>query len=510
MLRAHSGALNLMHNTYTCGRDVARAAAMKIPFHSRVGCAVLFLVACSSPQGEELRGASQSGLEENVTFAEDRGTPPPVGTGTFTDMMGVNLQYKHGQADLLADLEQAHADGYHYVRIDHPRDFVGTEFGKFDAIVERAKALGVSILLNIMDYSRPAPRSEDERGEWREYLKSLHYYHATRSNPVLFEIWNEPNYEPFWKGSAASGATFGKLMEQAMWGIDFSARWVAEKNPGSRLIPTASGGFIYNCWNQGPAEAFLKDLLQVGSLRASGMSGIGVHPYLWAQGFEPEARRENHEGLVAARNSVGDARPFWATEYGYASSSFDSQGQTVLANGNTPDIRHDFDGREYLANHRQANWNLRSSLIEWSLGTPLATIYAFKDATSSGGSYSKTENEDNFGQYDQYRTLKPSGQVHRFALRRTGTATLDRVFDFRNTASRLNGLKLSTAANTIYIVWASKPGSSATFRIPLPNGKHAAAFNMFGSFQQYWEQAASDTITATVSEDEGPRYFVVE
>jgi hypothetical protein len=71
-------------------------------------------------------------------------------------------------------LEQARADGYHYARIDHPRDFVGTDFGKFDVIFERAKALGMSLLLNIMDYARTAPNTDAKRSEWREYLKNLH------------------------------------------------------------------------------------------------------------------------------------------------------------------------------------------------------------------------------------------------------------------------------------------------------------------------------------------------
>jgi hypothetical protein len=482
---------------------------MNTPFDARVCGAALLLVGCTGLQGEDARASNQSALEESIQLADDQGTPAPPGTGAFGDMMGVNLQYKHGQADLLADFDQAHADGYRYVRIDHPRDFVGTDFANFDAIVERAKTFGMSVLLNIMDYARPAPRTDEERGEWREYLKNLHYYHAVRGNPILFEIWNEPNYEPFWKGSRPNGTVFGQLIEQAMWGLDFSAHWV-EKVPGSRSIPTASGGFIFNCWNQGPAEAFLKDMLQVGSLRASGMSGIGVHPYLWAQGFEPEARRENHQGLVAARNATGDARPFWATEYGYASASFDSRGHTVPAGPGTPDIRHDFDGSEYWANHRQANWNLRSSLIEWSLGTPVATIYAFKNATSSGGSYSKTENEDNFGQYDQSRNLKPSGLAHRFALSRARGARLERVFDFRETPSRLSGLKFSSALETTYVVWAGRRGRSATFQIPVPNGKHVSAFNLFGSFQQYWESGTNGSINAAVSEDEGPRYFVVQ
>jgi hypothetical protein len=445
----------------------------------------------------------------SFVLADQVGQSPPPSTAGFGDMMGVNIQFKHGEADLLADLDQAHADGYRYARIDHARDFVGNDFSKYDNIVARAKVYGMTLVLNIMDYTQPAPTTDAERAQWREYLQHVYYYYAINNSPVVFEFWNEQNYEPFWRGATPSGSSFGSLLDQALVGLDFSSKWVTDNRPGASKLRYASGGFVYNCWNQEPTENFMRDMLSAGSVQDSEMSAIGVHPYLWAQGFEPEARRLNHDGYIHLQQTIGDTRPYWVTEYGYSSSTFDPSGNTVLANNGTPDVQNRFDGTAYAARFRQANWNLRSSFIEWSLGTPIATIYALKDATSSNFAYSNTENEDNFGQYDQHRNIKPSGTALRFALEQTKGATLDRVFQFPDSDQGLSALKFSTAAQTTFVAWAGKRGTTATVTIPVPAGKHVAAFNLFGSFQQYWDSSDEGSISSAVIEAEGPRYFVI-
>jgi hypothetical protein len=437
-----------------------------------------------------------------TTTATDAHLAPVVGAPALSGMLGVAMQYKRGEADLLADIDQVFRDGYTYVRVDWARDWIGNDFSKMDPIVALTQRYpGKSVLFTVHDWSIGAPDTLAEQVPFKAYLEALHEYH--RSHPVRFEIWNEANYEPMWPGATPSGATYRGLLNQCLSGVDASAtRW---QQPS---LGVCSTGMIFNCWNQTQDETYLRAMLSTGGAVSSRLSAIGVHPYFWSQGWEPERRIANHQGFVAARNAAGCNLPFWVTEIGYPSTIFDSYGNVVIGS-NGFEVVQNMRGNRSVAQQRQAIWNVRTALIEWGLGTPLCCFYTFKNAMTNGSYYSSRSREDNFGLYDSSRVIKPAGLALRTAMTMTNGLPLLGWYSFPTSAENLCALKFGNATQTRYAVWVGRRGRAVVLTLQVPANRSLSRCDYNGAVSANWPASASaQAISQTISEDSGPVYFI--
>jgi hypothetical protein len=292
------------------------------------------------------------------------------------DALGVNIHFTTADP---GELELLTAGGFRFVRMD--LFWVAVEFARgrydfsaYDQLLSALEARGVRAML-ILDYDNPLYEqgrhvlTEEGRQAFARFAEKAAARYRGRG--VIWEIWNEPNIEPFWspQPSVEAYLALAQATAAAIRRADADATIVAPATSGIDLA------FLEACFAGG--------LLEV-------IDAVTVHPY---RVEPPETVTADYlalRTLVARYAPRGSSRPVLSGEWGYSAT----------------DVGSDTQGR-YLA--RQWLANLAS-------GVPLSIWYDWRnDGTDAN------DREHNFGTVTRSLEPKPA-----YAAAQTLTTVLDR------------------------------------------------------------------------------------
>ena len=288
---------------------------------------------------------------------------------------GVNIHFTEpgpGEIDLLK------ASGVDYVRTDFNWELTEKAVGKYDfatydRLVGQLKIARIRPLF-VLDYGNKlyengAPRTakaQEAYARWAEAVVS-HF----RGEEIVWEIWNEPNIDNFWKpkSDAASYASLALKSAKAMRAAD----------PNCRIIAPGISGMD---------DAFLKKVLSAELLGL--IDGVSVHPYR-ASGPETVVKDyERVKEIIRARAPIGrEDLPVVCSEWGYS---------TAPSTG--------------INDERQAMYLSKLWLLSAAAGSPVTIYYGWKD----DGSDPKNINH-RFGIVKSNLAPKPAFDAARLTLK---------------------------------------------------------------------------------------------
>ncbi len=292
------------------------------------------------------------------------------------DALGVNIHFTSPEP---AELELLAQGGFRFVRMD--LFWVAVEFARgrydfsaYDQLLAALEPRGIRAIL-ILDYSHPFYEqgqhvlTEEGREAFARFAEAAAARYRGRG--VIWEIWNEPNIEPFWSPQPS--------VEAYLALAEVTARAIRRADPEATIVaPAVSGvdlGFLEACFAGG--------LLEV-------IDGVTVHPY---RSEPPETAAADYlavRALVARYAPQHSRYPVLSGEWGYTATDVGSETQG-----------------KYLA--RQWLTNLAS-------GVPLSIWYDWRnDGTDPA------EREHNFGTVTRDLQPKPA-----YLAARTLTTALDR------------------------------------------------------------------------------------
>lgn len=284
------------------------------------------------------------------------------------------------------------------------------DFSEFDKMVSLAEAHSMRSLL-ILDYSNDfytkdniAPVSKTELDAYTRYCAAAARFFKGRK--VDFEIWNEPNYYPFWKPKP-NAANYANMLIQA-------ADSVRKNNAEAKII---SGGTAGIC------VRFIDSLGVAGALK--GVDGIGFHPY---RKGSPESFSDDLASQRYVLKRYFDKNPGeWATEYGVTSSWY----------GN---------GLADSTQQWQARIDVRFVLASWLAGFEASMKYSFY---ATGDAVS----DENYG------IVSPDGQPRPpyFALKTLRNFTENRNWmgQLKCTNPNAYALQFDGEKDRVLILWTS-------------------------------------------------------
>lgn len=204
--------------------------------------------------------------------------------------------------------------GFAYVRIDIFWDQVETQKGKYnwagyDTVVEKLRRNDLKAIF-VLDYNnhlydREAGgiRTEPARRGFSDFSAAA-VRRFNKSLPgVIWEIWNEPNSNEFWKPER-NADEFMAMLKQAVSAI-------READPAATVI---SGGVLALSWHV--TRDYLDRCFQLGLLNL--VDGLGVHLYGGRRNIYPERIVDELKELRQTMSRYGAAAdfPILNTEFG--------------------------------------------------------------------------------------------------------------------------------------------------------------------------------------------------
>jgi hypothetical protein len=263
--------------------------------------------------------------------------PSPV----VPEGLGVNIHFTGAPA---RDLDMIRAAGFRFIRMDFAWDAVETQRGEYDfraydELTHGLQTRGIRILY-ILDYSNPlyeseqSVRTEEGRRAFARFAAAAAARYRGRG--ILWELWNEPNIDGFWKPTpnADDYMALAKVVLPAIRKADPRALCGAPATSGVDL------GFLESCFRQG-----LLDLVDA----------VTVHPYRQDPPETVVADYDKLRALIKQYRPTRPGLPIISGEWGYSATweGFDQRRQG-----------------EYLA---------REFLTDLSLGIPLSIWYDWHD-----------------------------------------------------------------------------------------------------------------------------------
>lgn len=383
---------------------------------------------------------------------------------TYVGRMGVVWRPRFGYAAL----DKAVAAGMTVVRFDLPWQDIEVN-GKFNftyyfnVAAELAKR-NVKVLF-VVSYGHPAhggavPLTAADQAAFAEFARRAAVVFKGH-NVAGFEIWNEPNWKPFWPNP--DPAAYGKLLAATVTAI----------RTADATVPIVTGGLA-----DGDNE-YLMALLRTGN--AKGVSAIGVHPYRVSN---PETFAAQHATLTQMMGAVNLNAQLWDTEWGY-SSVRDVGDVTVVG-----------DGHDTRALRRQAVLNMRKVLTNIAINMPLSILYELVDEGSN-----PMDREHNFGLLNADLTDKPGMVAMRALYAVQNGRTLRGLLP--DVPPNLHVMRWDRAADKGFIIW-SDAGPTVRTKLVLPANASKVAL---------WDGSTPATLTASkqmyLKESDGPLIVIV-
>jgi hypothetical protein len=249
---------------------------------------------------------------------------------TVTARMGI--QFKNGD---LARIDLAEGAGFGVIRKGVYWSSVEKTNGKynfewFDEIVNQAKARGMVVSATLFGNNALYGHDEEDSAaviteKGRQGFAKFAAAAAARyaDNPVVFEIWNEPNLRQFWRVHPANPnkSNIDAMADE----YTLLVRAVAPAMKAANPDVFVSAGSISALWRE--SFSWFDRTIQQGLLE-SGIDAISVHPYgfAWPERAEINGYSVVRRKLAAAGRSdlkivnteVGFPATDWITDRGYS------------------------------------------------------------------------------------------------------------------------------------------------------------------------------------------------
>jgi hypothetical protein len=187
------------------------------------------------------------------------------------------------------------------------------DFSAPDKMVTAAERMGVQMIGLL--YGTPCWAARDGKiigpprdlEVWGRHVEAMVRHYQGRIH--VWEIWNEPDIDEFWSGSAEDYVALLKTAYQAA------------KRADPKCLVMSAG-------LDGPGESFLQRILQLGA--ADYCDLIGFHPY----GSSPEVAEKRMRAVWRLLNFYHVKKPVWATEVGWQAGGWKG-GSGVVADEET-------------------------------------------------------------------------------------------------------------------------------------------------------------------------------
>ena len=333
------------------------------------------------------------------------------------------------------------------------------DFSGSDAQLERIETHGMKMIF-ILDYTnnlyvdqgKSVVDSETSLKKFGDFAEAAARHYTSR--PVIFELWNEPNY-PNWGHKPPS------IQDAAQYSILWKEveKRIHAVNPQAELVTgglTSIGGLPY-----------MTEMLATGG----GRNGVGIsmHPYTKS---EPEFTGAKIE---AYRRIIEDAHmsiSLISTECGYSTGWYGKEDSTGL-------------------NAKQALFDTRMLLTHLAMRLPRITFY---DLTDDGADPADSENR--FGILTRTDQEKPVTQALRIAIGVLKGKGFPEIVS--TPVSSLHVLRFGGQGDSLYVLWLDQQGETMQVSIPPP----VDAKDMYGGAvnRDAWGNL-------TLSENSGPLYL---
>lgn len=267
--------------------------------------------------------------------------------------IGVNIHFTDPNPEEMQQISNA---GFTTIRMDLIWNKIEKEkgvydFSQYDKLVNESNKKNINILF-ILDYSNPlyddglAPYSDDGREAFSNFaMEAAKHY---KGNPIIWEIWNEPNLQQFWKPNP----NVDNYLKLAMKTI--TAIKSVDKN--AFIIAPALSEIDYNYLNYLGENNFFNYI-----------DAVSIHPY----------RRSNPETVITDYSKINDlidkyphkeGIKIFCGEWGYSTTWKD------------------------MDETKQAQYCIREYLTNLMCGVNLTILYDWKDDGTD-----KDNQEHNFG-----------------------------------------------------------------------------------------------------------------
>ena len=300
----------------------------------------------------------------------------------FPRGFGVNIHFTHpkpGEMELLQKL------GVGWIRNDlawseTERQVGRYDFSNYDFLFDELERANIRPLF-ILDYGNGIyqsgpPTSDVAIAAHERWVRATvsHY----KGKKIVWEIWNEPNLEQFWKPKPDADA-YARLAVR-------TAKAIRETDPGAVIIAPGCSGFDWS---------FLETCFQSGLLQL--IDGVSVHPYRSAA---PETVIPDYKRLRGMIRFFSPNRevPIVCSEWGYSTFS------------------------KGVSEAKQASYLSRMWATNLSQGIPLSIFYDWKNDGPD-----PKENEHRFGLVTESLVPKPAFDAARSFLNFNNSHTFLRV-----------------------------------------------------------------------------------
>ncbi|WP_165219195.1 cellulase family glycosylhydrolase [Aquisphaera insulae] len=240
------------------------------------------------------------GLGSRGAFGADL-PPPEIPAG-----QGVNIHFTRPGPGEMKRFAEA---GFGLVRMDMPWAGIertrGTyDFSDHDELLGHLSKVGARPIY-ILDYANPlynnglAPTTDADRAAFARFAAAAASHF--RGKRVLFEIWNEPNLDGFWKPKA-NQHDYAKLAV-------VTAKAMRAADPEATILAPGSSGFPWEFLETAFAAGLIEDI-----------DAVSIHPY---RGGPPESASEDYGRLRAliglhAKSPSKQDLPIISSEWGYS------------------------------------------------------------------------------------------------------------------------------------------------------------------------------------------------
>ena len=416
---------------------------------SGIGALVLLLLlACglSRPLGSLLLPATATPLPSSTPTDMPTQTPSPIPTATLTptptatptpvprlpaavipENLGVNIHFTSATQqvyDALADT------GFGFVRMDLAWSAVelsqgNYDFSKYDTLVASMLQRHVRLIL-ILDYGNrlyddgQAPFTDAGRMAFARFAAAAASRYAGKG--ILWEIWNEPNLDKFWKPKS-------NLQDYASLAFTTAAA-VRQADPSGLII-----GPAVCCFGDQSTWSFMDMLGKVGVLGQ--FDAVSVHPYgiSTPEKVGPDYTRLR---LLLQKYSPGRNLAIISGEWGFSTKS--------------------------MSDVEQAEFLVRSWLINLSDSIDLSIWYDWKDDCAAPANI-----ECHFGLYDYYQNPKPSYWAARTLMHVLDGYTFSRQVDSPGANDYL--LQFTRGEASILVAWTVSDPHFITLPVPAADVK---------------------------------------